>query len=48
MAQAYKSNAHRICGQCETDIEVGDTFWKDGDAYICECCYEDNHEYDNE
>lgn len=48
MAQAYKAFAWQLCSQCDEEISEGDIMWKKNGNFICECCYEDNYEYDHE
>ena len=43
-----KTDSAVDCYECGEPIESGDYFHIENKHYLCECCYEDAHEYDNE
>ncbi|NQZ58165.1 MAG: hypothetical protein HRT88_11965 [Lentisphaeraceae bacterium] len=43
-----KTDQPMVCENCEEKIETNQQFHMDEGETLCECCYEDRHEYDNE
>ena len=48
MTFVNKTKSAIQCERCDSEIEVGEYFHEDNSDIVCECCYEDAHEYDNE